>query len=259
MEPGEYDNIVRLEERHWWYLGMRRIAERMLNTIGLRAGARILDAGCGTGGALKWLCQFGTVAGIDFHPRAVHFASQQSQCVAQASIQAIPFRDSTFDLVTCFDVLYHLAVNDDVQALREMAAVLRPGGWLLVRVPAHDWLRGAHDRQVHTRRRYAARELRQKIDSAGLELQRLTGAGIMLLPVAIIRRLTQADHQARSDVTMPPQFVNRALTRLLAAEGLWVRHFNFPVGLSLLALARKPGHSPRTATLPRAASNTYGQ
>jgi len=117
--------------------------------------------------------------------------------------------------------------------------VLRPGGQLLVRVPAHDWLRGAHDRRVHTRHRYARGELRQKIESAGLALQRLTFAGLMLFPLAALKRLTQPEGDSQTDVTLPAPAVNRILTAALAAEGLWLRRFDLPIGLSLLALARK--------------------
>ena len=241
MEASEYDNIARLEDRHWWYVGMRRIAERFVQELGLRPGARILDAGCGTGGGLRWLAAFGQTTGVDFHPLAVRYASQSSSRVARASIQALPFPASTFDLVTSFEVLYHLAVADDVAALRELACVLRPGGWLLARVPAHDWLRGVHDRQVHTRHRYGKQELEEKIRAAGLGLRRLTSVGLLLLPVAVLRRLTQRDEAAHTDVTLPPPVVNHALTAALAAEGRWLDRFDLPAGLSLLALAQKPG------------------
>ncbi len=240
MEPGEYDNIARLESQHWWYVGMRRIAASLLRDAGLRPHAQILDAGCGTGGGLQWLSAFGAVTGIDLHPLAVRYASQRSRQVGRASVQAIPFPEACFDLVTSFDVLYHLAVTDDVAVLREFARVLRPGGQLLVRVPAHDWLRGAHDRHVHTRHRYARGELRQKIENAGLALQRLTFVGLMLFPLAALKRLAQPEADSHTDVTLPAPTVNHILTAALAAEGLWLRRFNLPIGLSLLALARKP-------------------
>jgi SAM-dependent methyltransferase len=240
MEPGEYDNIARLESQHWWYVGMRRIAESLLQDASLGPHAQILDAGCGTGGGLQWLSAFGAATGIDWHPFAVRYASSKSRRVARASVQAIPFPDGFFDLVTSFEVLYHLAVTDDTAALREFARVLRPGGQLLVRVPAHDWLRGAHDRHVHTRHRYARGELRQKIESAGLALQRLTFVGLMLFPLAALKRLIQPEADSQTDVTLPVPAVNRTLTAALAAEGLWLRRFNLPIGLSLLALARKP-------------------
>ena len=239
MEASEYDNIARLEDRHWWYVGMRQIAERLVWEMALPPGAQILDAGCGTGGGLRWLAAFGATTGVDFHPLAVQYAAHASARVAQASIQAIPIPQATFDLVTSFEVLYHLAVIDD-DALHEFARVLKPGGWLLVRVPAHDRLRGAHDRQVHTRHRYEKTELGEKIKAAGLELRRLTSVGLMLLPFAGLRRLTQRGEAAQTDVALPAPLINRLLTQALAAEGAWLRRFDLPAGLSLLAVARKP-------------------
>ncbi len=239
MEPGEYDNIAALEERHWWYAGMRHIARRLVGALPLPPQARILDAGCGVGGGLKWLSAWGPVTGLDLHPRALQYAARVSPRVTRGSIQALPFASDTFDLVTSFEVLYHLAVTDDAAALKELARVLRPGGWLLVRVPAHDWLRGAHDRQVHTRHRYAAGELRQKVTGAGLALRRLTSVGLCLLPPAILTRWLQPASQAHTDVTLPSPLFNGALLGLLAAEGAWLQRFDLPFGLSLLALAQK--------------------
>lgn len=239
MEPSEYDNIARLEENHWWYAGMRAIARAVVRGLALDSAALILDAGCGVGGGLEWLSAFGATAGIDFHPRALHYASQQSARVAQASIQALPFPAETFHLVTSFEVLYHLAVTDDVAALQELARVLRPGGWLLVRVPAHDWLRGAHDRQVHTRHRYGRDELKQKIQATGLQVKRITSVGLTLLPFAVLKRVTEKETATHSDVTLPSDLLNQALKMMLVLEGLALQYFNLPLGLSLLGLARK--------------------
>lgn len=239
MEPSEYDNLARLEDSHWWYVGMRRIAARLVRQLNLPRPAQILDAGCGTGGGLRWLSEFGTVTGIDWNARATLYAAQASPRVVRASVQALPLAAGQFDLVTSFEVLYHLAVSDDVAALREMARVLRPGGWLMVRVPAHNWLRGGHDRQVHTRQRYAARELHNKIHQSELRLRRLTSVGLGLFPLAVLRRLLQTAEQVETDVVLPAPFLNRCLTELLAVEGLWLEYRALPIGLSLLALAQK--------------------
>jgi SAM-dependent methyltransferase len=218
---------------------MRRIARGVLRAAPLPAQALILDAGCGAGGGLTWLTEFGRPTGIDLHPRAVHHAAQRCPRVARASIQQLPFLTATFDLVTSFEVLYHLSVVDDVAALRECARVLRPGGWLMVRVPAHDWLRGAHDRQVHTRQRYSSSELRTKIAHAGLRLRRLTPVGAWLLPLAAARRLWQKRAAVQTDVVLPAPWLNRLLAAALTAEGVWLSRFDLPFGLSILALAQK--------------------
>ena len=92
-------------------------------------------------------------------PLAVGYAARAGLSVARGSVLALPYSTAAFDVVTCFDVLYHKAVTDDGQALTELARVLVPGGWLLVRVPAYDRLRGPHDRQVHTREPHSATPL----------------------------------------------------------------------------------------------------
>jgi SAM-dependent methyltransferase len=239
METSEYENIARLEAGHWWYAGMRAIARSVLRRMPLPKDARILDAGCGVGGGLKWLREFGTPVGVDLHPAAVRHATGISPLVARASVQALPFPSKSFDLVTSFEVLYHLDVRDDGAALRESARVLRPGAWLLLRVPAHDWLRGAHDRQVHTRHRYAADELRRNLVEAGFHVERLTPLGSFLFPAALLRRLTQRGDEAHTDVTLPPAALNQLLKSMLSAEGAWLRLADVPFGLSLLAVARK--------------------
>jgi SAM-dependent methyltransferase len=240
MELSEYDTIARLEASHWWYVGMRNIARGVLRGTLLPRPAQILDAGCGVGGGLQWLAEFGLPTGIDLHPSAVRYSARGSARVARASIQALPFPAQRFDLVTSFEVLYHLAVSDDTAALRECARVLRPGGWLLLRLPAHAWLIGAHDRQVHTRHRYEGVELRAKLAEAGFEVRRLSPVGAALLGPAILRRLVQRGDHAQTDVTLPPRALNLMLTALLSAEGAWLKRRDLPFGLSLLALAHKP-------------------
>jgi SAM-dependent methyltransferase len=243
MEPAEYDNIARLEQQHWWYAGMRHIAAGWLKQVCPPAGAgsrRILDAGCGVGGGLRWLAAYGQVTGFDLHPLAIQYSARVSRSVCRASVQAVPFAAATFDVAASFEVLYHLAVSDDLAALIEVERVLRPGGWLLVRLPAHDWLRGAHDRYVHTRHRYEAAELREKLSAAGFEVRRLSSVGASLLLPAIVQRWARPSGDAHTDVSLPPPLANRLLLSALQLEGLWLRLFNLPAGLSVMALGQKP-------------------
>jgi SAM-dependent methyltransferase len=224
---------------------MRAIAAGWLRRLPAPHPARlraILDAGCGTGGALGWLAEFGRPAGVDVHPLALRLAAERGRArLAQASVQALPFPADSFHLLTSFDVLYHLRVADDRQALREFARVLRPGGWLLLRVPAHEGLRRVHDRMVHTRHRYTRAEVYEKLEAAGLRPVRVTYANALLVLPALLWRLAERRRPgaAGGDLWLPPRPLNALLAALVRAEGLWLRRFDLPVGLSVLALARK--------------------
>src|SRR5438445_7215665 len=170
MERAQYAIMALREERHWWYAGMRRVALAVLGqALDGRSGLRILDAGCGTGGTTVELRRFGEVVGVDLAWEALEPAHGRGlTALARASIETLPFGDATFDVATSFEVVYHLGVANDAAALSEIRRVLKPGGLFLLRVPAHDWLRGEHDRLVHTRHRYSRAENRRKLGAAVL-------------------------------------------------------------------------------------------
>jgi SAM-dependent methyltransferase len=248
VSPDEYEAMYRLEDRLWWYTGMRQISEAVLDSR-LQPGQRILDAGCGTGGNLRWLGRFGAACGVDLSPHAVRFCARRGlSTVARATVLSLPFPDATFDLVTSFDVVYHLDVADDVAALAELRRVLRPGGWALVRVPALEPLRSAHDAAVHTRHRYYLGELRDKVCRAGLVVTRASYANALLLPVAAAARVLArrragrgADRTAaRSDVRPLPPVANALLRGVLGVEAALIARRDLPLGLSALVLAQRP-------------------
>ena len=199
-----------------------------------------LDAGCGTGGGLDWLAAFGSAHGVDLHPAAIRLAGALHRGrLAQADVRALPFPANSFDLLRSFDVLYQLQPTSDVTALREFSRVLKPGGWLLLRLPAYDWLRSAHDRCVQTKYRYSKPELVGKLRGVGLQPVRLSHANGLLIVPALLWRLCQRNQPAASDVRTLPGALNKALKFCLGVESIWLRHYNLPFGLSLLALAQK--------------------
>ncbi len=252
MDQEQYSLMYRVEDTHWWYVGMRRICASLLSPLPERgAGLRILDAGCGTGGSTAWLAAYGGVVGADRSPEALRCcAERRLPWLAGASVQALPFPDRAFDLVTCFDVLYHLDAGDDTRGLRELRRVLSPGGHLLIRLPAFDWLRGRHDRAVHTRHRYTARELRTKLEDSGFLTRRITYANCFLFPLAAAKRLAEPLFPVRDDLRPPGRLPNALLGAVLGFEAWLVRRLRLPFGLSVLALAENP---------PTAAERVCGQ
>jgi SAM-dependent methyltransferase len=246
MEPEQYQVMARREARHWWYAGMRRVALSVLDhVLAGRGGLRILDAGCGTGGTTAELRRFGDVVGIDLVWDALQPARGHGLSgLTRGSVEQLPFKDASFDVVTSFEVIYHLGVGNDEVALSELRRVLEQDGLLLLRVPAHDWLRGEHDRLVHTRHRYSRAEVVSKLERAGFAVDRVSWANSALfLPAAAKRLLERRNgHEAAGgepDLWQPPGPLNTLLESAVAVEGWAIPNgVPLPFGLSVLALAR---------------------
>jgi SAM-dependent methyltransferase len=242
MKPTAFDLHARAEDHHWWFAGMRATARQLLDD-GSAWGA-VLDAGCGTGG---WLASLADVCApgvaLDLQSYALATARRRGLTqLVQGSVTSLPFRDGCFDLVTSLDVVYHQDVGSDQMALDEFYRVLRPGGRLLLQVPAYDWLRSRHDLEVFTRERYSAPVVRRMLETSGFTVARLTHANGVLLPAAVAWRLTERwlpPGPAR-DLLIPSPPLNRLGLTALALERRWLARVDLPIGLSLMALARRP-------------------
>jgi SAM-dependent methyltransferase len=241
MEPAQYETLARIEDRHWFFRGQWSIARRLIAAqLPTNRPLQILDAGCGTGGTTSRLSTFGTVFGVDASADALTRAARRDLRLGRASIDALPFADQTFDLVTSFDVLYHRQVRDDVRALAELYRVLKPGGLLFIRVPALSWLAGAHDVAVHTRHRYTRKELLDKLSAAGFVPSQASYANLLLLPFVFGKRALDALLAPSSDLDLPPAALNRLLAAVLSLESRIIPQVRLPLGVSVVATARRP-------------------
>lgn len=244
MEPGEYRTIFAVEKRHWWYVGMTHITMTLLAALYPgRDDLEILDAGCGTGGAMTNLARLGRVTGCDLSALALDFGRQQNLSrLAQSTVTQLPFPANHFDLVTSFDVLYHRAVGDYRSALAEFYRVLKPGGRLFLRLPAYNWLRSGHDTIIHTARRFNRQEVEQALSSQHFAIEKISYVNTLLFPLALIKRLSEQlfpDHPPSSDVQLNPSWQDALLANCLKAEARWLSRYNLPFGLTVLAIGRK--------------------
>ena len=253
MNVAEYARMYEAEERQWWYAGMRAISDALLRKhLDRAARPRVLDAGCGTGNNLVHFGRRARAVGVDLSEDALRFCATRGVVAARASVLSLPFPAGAFDLVTSFDVLYHRWVTDDRAAVAELARVLAPGGLLLVRVPALMMLWGAHDEAVLSRHRYTRGEVKDLLESAGLEVVELTYANTLLFPVLALRRgIDRLTGRHGSDVSFLPAPMEAAFRGLLAIEARLVRHVRLPVGASVFALGRKRGATGPSATIAR--------
>jgi SAM-dependent methyltransferase len=243
VEKWLYARTAQLESAHWWFTARREIVRCAIERICRpQPGATILEVGCGTGGNLALLSCFGRVVGAEPDEEAIALARQRGiGTICRGSLpNQLPFEKGAFDLAVLLDVLEH--VEHDREALEALVAVLKPGGCLLVTVPAFEWLWSRHDERHHHFRRYRLGELTRRLTGAGLRVEGATYFNTWLFPlIAAMRLLKQRARWAREidDLRMPPRPMNRLLARLFASERHLIGRVRLRLGVSILACGRK--------------------
>lgn len=251
MREGEYGRLDALDESLWWLAGLRELIVALLDRHVQAQDFTVLDAGCGTGGMLKRIGERFPRAGLhglDYAEEACAFARRKSRAeIRFGSVERLPWADASFDAVLSLDVLSGDAL-DPAQAVREFRRVLRPGGVLLLNLPAYQWLHSYHDRATHQSRRFTAGRVRDLCQPAGLEVLQLGYWNTLLFPLMVLRRKvwpllageTPDNVAAPSDVQELPRPVNALLGLPVALErALIQRGVSLPFGGSVIAVARR--------------------
>jgi SAM-dependent methyltransferase len=245
MEAAFYEEYAQIEATHWWFEGRRAIFDVVIRALDLRRDALLLDLGCGSGATLEFLSGYGRAIGLDRGEVAARYAhSRTAVPVLIGDVTALPFEAGSVDMITAFDLIEH--IDDDGACVRELARVCRPGGYIMVTVPAFQWLWGRQDVINHHKRRYRGDELAQLFTDHGLQITRFTYLNTLLFPavaaVRLLRRLVpDGNAELTSDFAMTrPGRLNTLLGKVFSAEALLIRRWRLPVGVSLLCVARKP-------------------
>lgn len=248
MDRTAYDRYWRLEERHFWRVGRRRllleVLERHLPARGSSGGRpRILDVGGACALVTRELGRLGDVTMVEPDEATADFARRELGL--DVRVGSLPDRmpvDGPFDVITLLDVIEH--IDDDLAALRAVWSLLRPGGTLLITVPAMAWLWSDHDVSVHHRRRYVEADLRPLMAAAGFTVERMSYFTSLLFPLIAAQRLALRARgikaKAEYQVSVPPGPVNSALLGVMDLERRLLRRRDLPIGSSLLAVGRRP-------------------
>ena len=241
MDRVVYDRMAEHDSTHWWYVARRDILhDYVARYADLPRDARILEIGCGTGHNLPMLQQFGEVDAIEIDPAARAIASERlGKPAGDAPLPTLPGVDrASYDMVAVLDVIEH--IGDDVAALRAMKACLKPGGKILIAVPAHQWMWSAHDVVNHHHRRYSKATLGAAIGRAGLRHNGLRWFNSLLFPVAVAARFAgKLAGKDDSDDSPPAKPINAAFETIFGLERHLVGRVPLPWGLSLITLASR--------------------
>ena len=233
------------EDRHFWFLGLRRFAKLMLDdALPAPRPLRIIDCGAGTGRNLDWLQAYGWAVGVELSPAGIAMGRRHGRRLVRGDVSALPYPDAAFDLATSFDVLYSLDDETERRALAEMYRVVKPGGIVLINAAALDLLKGSHSALANERRRYTAARLRAKLSDAGFEVLRMSYTNMTTLPITLAVRLAQrllgrSDQAGEGEMAVPAGPINAVLAGVLRLEARVISVASLPAGSSVMCVARR--------------------
>ena len=255
MRKEEYEVLYNLEDKYWWFLGRTKIAFDILNqNLKSKQNLKILDAGCGTGKNIEYLSKYGEVHGIDFSKDALKFCRKKGFInLKQGEIENLPYDNNTFDLVTCFGVLYHQGIKDDLKAVQELSRVCKPGGYVLITTPAGEFLTNKffysqHDKSQCTVRRHSKRKLNNLFKRSDLRTIKITYMNSFLMPLIIMTRIIKRlneiiygdlNNNFKSELQMPLSFINKFLFSIISFENWLRKRILLPFGLTVISLGKK--------------------
>jgi 2-polyprenyl-3-methyl-5-hydroxy-6-metoxy-1,4-benzoquinol methylase len=230
-----------LEERNWWFEARRDILIKLLQHTD--QNSKILEIGCSGGPLIRTLNVHGyrNVYGIDISKDAVDLCRTRGmRNIAQMDASRLDFKDAEFDVVIASDVLEH--IKDEGLALSDWNRILKPVGKLIVFVPAFEFLWSKHDEANHHYRRYSKSRLVRALENANFKVSRSSYWNFSLFfPACLVRLLQRIRRQNRKGDQLfeLDSLLNQLLLRLLKAENAILSLINFPVGVSVFAIAGK--------------------
>jgi len=247
MNPDEYTKMFELEDHYWWFVGRRRLALQLLKNYTTVSNPDVLDLGCGTGVVLRELSSWARPTGVDMSHLALNFCRRRSlKRLILGDGAKLPIAQSQVDAIIGLDIFEH--IEDDVAAFKEAYRVLRPGGILVLSVPAFRSLWGPHDVALMHFRRYRTAEVRKRLEEAGFTIRRTSYSVFFLFPIVVVWRVFEKRKKgpAKASLVSVPKWMNRLLVALQDLETMMISRFDLPWGSSVIAVAQRlPGDADK--------------
>lgn len=234
-----YEDLYVQEEKHWWHISKRNVVARMLDAFLRNEKPQILDIGCGAGKTMDMLSRFGTIWGLDKSKTALSFCKRRGgfKHLILGEAADTRFQDNFFDVITMLDVLEHTEEN---ATLREIKRILKPGGIMIITVPAYQWLWSAWDKILKHKKRYTERDLKAVVEKYGFTVMRSSYMySFLVLPIFIFRKLKSHKKSYESDFLTNPPPVNFLFAILSNIERYFVVRGWIPFGTSLIFVCKK--------------------
>ncbi len=235
-----FDRMAALDQTHWWYVARRKIlSDFIARVVQPPKDARILEIGCGTGHNFPVLQAFGHVDALEVDAPARAIArARLGRDVGDAPLPDLPgVPEASYDMIALLDVLEH--IEDDCAALASIRTRLKPGGRVLLTVPANKWMWSAHDTVHHHFRRYNPSSLTAVASASGLSVDRMTHFNTLLFPLAAaVRVVGKLTGREEADDAQPAAPLNALFTGVFGFERHLIGRAPMPFGVSLAAVLR---------------------
>lgn len=240
MKKYLYEDLYRLEDKHWWHISKRRAVHKLIEKYSTQENPKILDIGCGTGKNMEELQKFGDVCGLDSSPEALKFCGKRGlRNLKKGSAEKTNLKSNSFDIITLLDVLEH---TDDNLTLKEVKRILKPNGIIILTVPAFSWLWSRWDEVLRHKRRYTIRSFKKTLTNNHFYPTKIVYLySFLVIPSLIVRKVKQKLYENfyPSDFKLSSPLLNFLLNYLSKLEFFLADNFFIPFGTSIIAVAKK--------------------
>jgi len=244
MEKYLYDDLYKLEKKHWWHISKRRLIQKLIENYNKVKNPRILDVGCGAGKNMEGLLRYGDVWGLDNSLDAIRFCKKRGlKNLYLGNSEKTHLKSESFDIITILDVLEH---TNDNRTLKEMSRIIKNDGLLIATVPAFSWLWSEWDEVLHHKRRYNKKSLIEILGNNSFKVIRITYLySFLVLPVFFIRKIKKRlfyKQQYPSDFRLNHLLLNSIMDLLSKLEFQISKKIKIPFGTSILVIGKKYDH-----------------